>query len=109
MELSRGWTQDFSILCPYLCYISFLTITLKDSSKIFSFLFLCHPRGELNLHLLGDIAWFSFIYFSSSRTKECCQCTDIMELSIKQLLKMMQKCAKSAGADTLNLRAFEIL
>ena len=38
-----------------------------------------------------------------------CQCTDIMKLSIKQLLKMMQKCAKSAGADILNLRAFEIL
>ena len=37
MELSRGWTQDFSILCPFFCYISFLTITqIKDSSKVFS-------------------------------------------------------------------------
>ena len=42
--------QDYSILRPYLCYISFgnffFNNNSKDTSEIWIFLFQCHPGGH---------------------------------------------------------------
>ena len=69
LELSRGPTQDYSILLPYLCHIS-----------------------SFNNNSTKEHSIFIFIHLSSSRTQEYCQCTDIKKLPIKWLLKTMKMC-----------------
>ena len=66
LELSRGPTQDYSILRPYLCHIS-----------------------SFNNNSIKEHSIFIFIHFSSSRTQEYCQCTDIKKSPIKWLLTTM--------------------
>ena len=67
LELSRGATQDYSILLPYLWHIS-----------------------SFNNNSIKEHSIFIFIHFSSSRTQEYCQCTDIKKSPIKWLLKTMK-------------------
>ena len=67
LELSRGATQDYSILLPYLCHIS-----------------------SFNNNSIKEHSIFIFIRFRSSRTQEYCQCTDIKKSPLKWLLKTMK-------------------